>query len=284
MTKQLHSHIVYTFHPDPSNTIDAHIHNVYISYHVLFWANVTNRRVVPVDLPEAESGTGSQIIDECKTLFTCLEDGVKLQASDEMYEKQKMYDKGHLLPVGIYSFDKNYAQSTFTYTNAVPQIRLFNRGAWKKYEGEIREFAETCGRRGGNLYAITGAAQLAQYNGAVMPLKQLKSKICVPQAMWTASCCVTSSGVENYAVVGNNRGSASDITMTEVTVEKLQEFIHKDIKAHGDNPATSVRLFPGKPECENRKNSKRKAEPDDAEPSSPKKVKTKKPQSQNTIY
>ena len=45
--------------------------------------------------------------------------------------------------------------STFTYTNAVPQIAVFNSGQWAQYERRIREYAtNNCSPQGGDLYLI----------------------------------------------------------------------------------------------------------------------------------
>ncbi|XP_015749764.1 PREDICTED: uncharacterized protein LOC107329595 isoform X2 [Acropora digitifera] len=62
------------------------------------------------------------------------EAGLAKQASDLTYGPQKTYDKGHLLPAQTYSFTKPHMNSTFTYTNAVPQVSGFNMGQWRTYE------------------------------------------------------------------------------------------------------------------------------------------------------
>ena len=78
----------------------------------------------------------------------------------------------------------------------------------------------------------------------------LKNQIRVPRAMWTAYCCLASDGtvVGRYAVVANNRKAKKAIQVTELSVEKLQEFIRKDVEAVGGK-AAAVQLFPGKPKC-----------------------------------
>ena len=214
---------------------------------------------------------------------------MKLQADDEMYDGQKTYDKGHLLPSAIYSFDEDYMESTFTYTNAVPQVGTFNKGVWQTYERKIREFAETCGIKGGNFYAITGVAQVRPYDGSnAKKKKYLKNEIRIPEAMWTAGCCITSSGVQNVAVVGNNRGSkTSKSSVTDLTVEELQNVILEDVNAQSGGIATSFQLFPGNPECENIGNhvvlSRKRGADSEAGPSGSKKPRTTE-SSHSTIY
>ena len=192
-------------------------------------------------------------------MCTPLAASIKLQANDDTYKNQKIYDKGHLLPVAIYSFDDNYnyAQSTFTYTNAVPQKHLFNIGAWASYEKAVRGYASTtCGKNGGALHVITGVTMLAEYGVGITHPTNFRG-IRVPKAMWTAGCCIVSGGVQlfsNFAVVGNNRGVIKiKEKVTELTVQELQDFILEDVKA-SSSLALGIQLFPGKAQCSDDKN------------------------------
>ena len=170
----------------------------------------------------------------------------------------KYFHKGHLLPVGIYSFSMGHAESTFTYTNAVPQYGTFNSGIWCTYEGYIRTYAmNTCAPGDGDLYLITGVTMLARFgdDNVQKELKTtdyLKNKIRVPRSMWTVGCCVASGGnvLGNFAVIGNNLRDKGRVKMTELKVKELEAIILKDVQASpSGSSATSIQLFPGNPQC-----------------------------------
>ena len=209
---------------------------------------------------------------------------ISLQASGSTYQEQKTYDIGHLLPVGIYSFSVNHAESTFTYTNAVPQVSGFNSGVWLKYESLIRNYASgTCGKNGNDLYVITGVTMFARYgDDKIQELNKndyLKG-IRVPRAMWTVGCCVSGTTVVgNFAVVGNNRKDKKKVKMTELSVQDLQAFILKDLQASpSGSSASSIQLFPGNTPCADNANkillsAKREGTTLEGEPSTSKKIK-----------
>lgn len=52
-----------------------------------------------------------------------------------------LYDRGHLVPFGDFTWDNNYANKTMIYTNTVPQYYRFNRGLWRKLENHFARYA-----------------------------------------------------------------------------------------------------------------------------------------------
>ena len=184
--------------------------------------------------------------------------GITKQARDRTYAGQNhpYYDKGHLLPAQTYSFTDDYMRSTFTYTNAVPQIAGFNRGQWAKHERKIRKYAKkTCSPKGGDLYLITGISEVSlQNNGRAIqeiPLKVLKPRgdaISIPRSMWTAGCCIVPSrGVLGaFAVIGNNRQDKSKVFMSQVKMTKLKDCLRIGVQGFG---GAAIDLFPAIPGC-----------------------------------
>ena len=182
------------------------------------------------------------------------------QASEEAYKGQKTYAKGHLLPAETYSFNDNTMNSTFTYTNAVPQIREFNSGVWAQYERKIRDYAKmTCSTNGGDLYLITGISEAKIQNpGGVLvaiqePLKKLKPSddaVSIPKSMWTAGCCIVPArgAVGAFAVIGNNLNNRKKILMSQVEMAVLQGFLLIGVNGFGEK---AINLFPGNPGCSN---------------------------------
>ena len=197
--------------------------------------------------------------------------GLAKQASDSTYDPQKTYDKGHLVPAQTYSFTEPHMNSTFTYTNAVPQNSGFNRGQWALYENNIREYAKSeCSPKGGDLYLITGISEVSLQEKAgkleaiqKIPLKNLGAgnapKVSIPGSMWTAGCCIVPSigAVESFAVIGNNLKTTK---VKSLNMNTLQDFLLIGVKGLG---GTAIKLFPANPGCSDpRKNAnlnKRKA-------------------------
>ena len=191
--------------------------------------------------------------------FTNLPTGITHQASDNAYKGQTTYAKGHLLPAETYSFTSDHLDSTFTYTNAVPQKTKFNSGAWSQYEREIRNYASlTCSTNGGDLFLITGIseAHIVQDKAGALKATQkglefMKPKgdnIAIPRSMWTAGCCIhpTTGALGAFAVIGNNLFSKSAINMFQTTVPDLKRFLLTGVQGFG-GPA--IALFPGNPKC-----------------------------------
>lgn len=84
------------------------------------------------------------------------------QATNEDYNNafnpflpDRPYHRGHLVESAIFP-DMETAFTTFTPTNAVPQHRSFNSGAWAQLEKSVREFLEDV-IPDKDAYVITGA-------------------------------------------------------------------------------------------------------------------------------
>ena len=181
--------------------------------------------------------------------------GLTLQGDDSTYAGKKTFAKGHLAPAEIFSFSLENLDSTFTYTNAVPQKRTFNSGQWANYERLIVEKALTaCSAGLGDLYLITGISEAKYENDGlpvamVVPMGTLGSNnnaIRIPRSMWTAGCCVVPASktvLSNFAVIGNNVQTITKIKMAELDVTDLQKFISTGLGV------SSVALFPGNAQC-----------------------------------
>ena len=190
--------------------------------------------------------------------FVNIRKGIKKQASEEAYAGQKIYAKGHLLPAETYSFSDAHMLSTFTYTNVVPQIGVFNSGQWAQYERKIREYAtSTCSTQGGDLYLVTGISEasiqsgpsgLEAIQGSLKLLKPSGDAIRIPKSMWTAGCCINPSrgALGAFAVIGNNLQDKKKVFMSEVKITELQDFLLTGVNGFG-GPAIS--LFPANPGC-----------------------------------
>jgi len=76
---------------------------------------------------------------------------VESEASSSDYNNTG-YDRGHLVPAHDMNFNERAMSESFYMTNASPQVPEFNRGIWKRLEGQIRKWAKKEKR----LYVVTG--------------------------------------------------------------------------------------------------------------------------------
>jgi endonuclease G len=84
-------------------------------------------------------------------------------ASPADYRKSG-YDRGHLCPAGDMAWNDVAMSESFLMSNMSPQLPAFNRGIWKKLEGNVRQWAKdneevfvvTAGVLNGNLKSIGG--------------------------------------------------------------------------------------------------------------------------------
>ena len=118
-------------------------------------------------------------------------------------------DRGHLIAARYgYGHGKNPGvKATFTYTNAVPQMGSFNRGAWNQGENEVMKFAKNCtkstdlGIVHGKVYVVVGGIpttffRISRFFGRseFSNFQNDKQRILLPLIMWTAACCIYDDG------------------------------------------------------------------------------------------
>ncbi|KAL9959747.1 hypothetical protein ACROYT_G033102 [Oculina patagonica] len=199
----------------------------------------------------------------------CPTPGILRQGSDGLYRSHFgsiKYQKGHLAPKFTLSSDRKRLDSTYSYTNAVPQCPRFNAGQWSKIEDKVRIYAQyICtqpneGQQPGTLYLLTGTSFVSIKKGGKLfhpKIKELDTKldktatIDIPNSLWTAGCCVRpNNNAESFAVIGNNVQNKKDLLRRRITVKKLQEVLAAGvIKRNIGGP--SVNLFPGNAACRN---------------------------------
>lgn len=97
------------------------------------------------------------------------------QGTNEMYHGhgrgKQGFDKGHLNPAYINSFDKKHVLATFTYSNAVPQYGHFNRGPWRTFESKIVKYVTTqCNKSSAVMYLMTGSSKFRLQVGTEKPV------------------------------------------------------------------------------------------------------------------
>ena len=152
-----------------------------------------------------------------------------------------------MAPSATFSNSQERYDSTYTYTNAVPQRSTFNRGSWSQAEKRIRKYArDTCTRprqRPGRLYLLTGTsfARIRLHHNHIQANVhvadnqiggQVTGQIKIPNSLWTAGCCVRQNGklTRSFAVIGNNVETSHQASLTrKVTVAQLQNILTADV-------------------------------------------------------
>ncbi|XP_024118581.1 uncharacterized protein LOC112139943 [Oryzias melastigma] len=109
-------------------------------------------------------------------------DTLRNQATDSDYSNNKRYHKGHLYP-NSHAPDWDAKRSTFTLTNAVPQVGTFNGGKWAQVEKRTKCYMEN------NCINASGKIEAFVVTGAEPGNETLNNKINITSKMWSAFCC-----------------------------------------------------------------------------------------------
>jgi len=215
---------------------------------------------------DPDEGKGDLFPGQVRPVWTATP-GILRQGSDMLYSDQtvKIYQKGHLAPAHTLSRTRAGYESTFTYTNAVPQCQRFNsRAHWAKYENRIRTAAMLCteaqpGQQAAVLYLLTGTSFAHILPGDppnsnqpnIEDFSQNHPTIAIPNSLWTAGCCVRPNGdAVSFAVMGNNVQDGGAEGTRQITLTELQNILTADVRHH-DLAGGNVNLFLGNPNCLN---------------------------------
>ena len=105
---------------------------------------------------------------------------LETEGFDELYSNNgEGIQRGHLNPVKINSFDANYVEATFAYSNAVPQYGSgSNMASWRKYELSIVRYVQNvCAVKQGIMYLMTGTSKFHLKVGAVTPTQDTVTEV-----------------------------------------------------------------------------------------------------------
>ena len=182
-------------------------------------------------------------------------------------------DRGHMNPSAINSFNLDFMSATFTLTNSAPQFATSNQGPWQDFETRIRSYATTncSGIHSGTLYLLTGTSEYGLRPNAAGTMVQDISPyqiplpfqipnnagpvpLVIPQALWTAGCCVWQepgavfgywwprAEAASFAVMTNNQDDPNRLYQTPMSVADLEVLLTAP-----NSPR--VNLFPGYAAC-----------------------------------
>lgn len=132
------------------------------------------------------------------------------QPSRKDFQKNKIYDRGHLAPVLDFAWSKPSQKSVNVYTNVAPQNFDLNRGLWRELEDFIH-----------HTY-IYDYEPFAVYTGVVYGYRRL-GKIRVPSHWYKL---IMKDGFEKAWLIPNERPLYNSFDVYEVKPEIIKNLIN----------------------------------------------------------
>ncbi|KAI2653106.1 Endonuclease domain-containing 1 protein [Labeo rohita] len=154
---------------------------------------------------------------------------IEPEAINEDYSGNCKVNRGHLFP-NSHAADEDTAESTFTLTNAVPQMISFNSGSWSDMEEETKKIINNCKNENKILAHVL--------TGAIPGNSTLDKKVNIPSFMWMAFCCYNSTEKKwvSQAYWAPNVEENKKVKIVYESVQKLQDFFNQ-------NEMENVQLF-----------------------------------------
>jgi endonuclease G, mitochondrial len=135
------------------------------------------------------------------------------------------YDRGHLVPAADMGFSELTMTESFYYSNMSPQVPGFNRGVWKRLEGNVRDWAVVYD----SLYIVVGPI-FSDTMKVIGP-----HQLAVPNAYFKVVLDCRKGKEKMIGFVLNNEGSKNSLESFVVAVDSI-EFL------------TGLDLFPSLPD------------------------------------
>lgn len=128
--------------------------------------------------------------------------------------KKTNFDRGHLCPAGDMAWNEVTMSESFFMSNMSPQEPKFNRGIWKKLEGEVREWA----KKNEEIYIVT-AGVLTN----VRPETIGENKVSIPNFYYKVILDVKKPDYKAIAFVLPNEGSKKELSEFAVSIDSVEK-------------------------------------------------------------
>ncbi|MCV9386140.1 DNA/RNA non-specific endonuclease [Reichenbachiella ulvae] len=122
------------------------------------------------------------------------------------------YDRGHLAPAADFTWDEGGLSETFYMSNMSPQDPGFNRGIWRKLEGQVRDWAMS----NGEVFVVTGPIYGSRST------KIGKNKVYVPEGYYKVVLELVGQDVKAIAFVLDNEKSSAELYEYALSVDDLE--------------------------------------------------------------
>jgi len=141
--------------------------------------------------------------------------------------KKTNFDRGHLCPAGDMAWSEVTMSESFYMSNMSPQEPKFNRGIWKKLEGEVREWA----KKNEEIYIVT-AGVLTN----VRPETIGENKVSIPNFYYKVLLDVKKPYYKAIAFILPNEGSKKELFEFAVSIDSVEKL-------------TGINFFPTLPDA-----------------------------------
>ncbi|MDW7695089.1 DNA/RNA non-specific endonuclease [Flammeovirgaceae bacterium SG7u.111] len=138
---------------------------------------------------------------------------VETETAHDSDYKGSGYDRGHLAPAADLRFTEEAMYESFYFSNISPQTPAFNRGIWKKLEGQVRSWASEYD----TLYVITGGI-LEEGLPTIG-----ENEVAVPKYFYKIVFDVSGSDIKSIAYLMPNMASDEELEYYIVSVDRLEE-------------------------------------------------------------
>lgn len=126
--------------------------------------------------------------------------------------KKSGYDRGHLAPAKAMSYNKQSMSESFLMSNMSPQLPSFNRGIWKKLEGQVRRWIAISD----SLYVVTGPV-LEKPLGSIGT-----NKVLVPKAYYKVVLRFRNKSLKGLGFLLNHEKSSKEIAEFSVSIDSIE--------------------------------------------------------------
>ena len=122
------------------------------------------------------------------------------------------YDRGHLAPAGDMKSTYTAMSESFYMSNMSPQKEGFNRGIWKKLEGNVRNWASD----NGEIYVVTGPILTGSYSFIG------SNQVSIPNYYYKVILDYKEPEIKGIGFVLPHQKSSSSIQSFAVTIDEVE--------------------------------------------------------------
>jgi len=126
------------------------------------------------------------------------------------------YDRGHLAPCEDLMSSQEKVDQSFYMSNIAPQLPGFNRGIWKKLEGQVREYA----MENDSIIVITGPWQPHP--------DQARPELPVPGYYYKVILDISPPDFKAVAFLMKNDTASGQVTEFAISVDSLEKYLGYD--------------------------------------------------------
>eukprot|EP00759_Apiculatamorpha_spiralis_P050897 PhF_6_TR4969/c0_g1_i1/m.7040/K01173/ENDOG; endonuclease G, mitochondrial len=126
------------------------------------------------------------------------------------------YDRGHIAPSAILSYNKTVLKQCYSMANIAPQLANFNRGVWARLEGDVRSFINSTNTA---LFIITGVGYKNRNN-----VERPYDNIAIPSYFFKVLC--DPKGKKSAGFYGENIAKGGGMTTTFRTVKYIEDNVY----------------------------------------------------------